>query len=182
LPKAAPEPLRPLQRFVNTVDAEHDREWLATPTDLSSLLVELGLEAGEPTQRDLDSARALREAIRALLRAHTDGTPPDAGGLALVNDVASKGRLTVEFDGRGDLRFAAQATGIPGALAALVGIAATAALDGSAERLKACHNCGWVFYDYSRNRTATWCSMALCGNRLKTRRYRERKAAARRGG
>ena len=42
------------------------------------------------------------------------------------------------------------------------------------ERLKACPQCGWSFYDYSRNRSATWCSMSLCGNRLKTRAYRRR--------
>jgi predicted RNA-binding Zn ribbon-like protein len=47
-------------------------------------------------------------------------------------------------------------------------------LDGTWERLKACRNCYWSFYDYSPNRSATWCSMQICGNRQKTRAYRRR--------
>jgi predicted RNA-binding Zn ribbon-like protein len=48
-------------------------------------------------------------------------------------------------------------------------------LDGTWVRLKACRNCHWSFYDYSPNRSATWCSMQLCGNRTKTRAYRSRR-------
>jgi predicted RNA-binding Zn ribbon-like protein len=48
-------------------------------------------------------------------------------------------------------------------------------LDGTWPRLKACRNCCWSFYDYSPNRSATWCSMQLCGNRKKTRAYRSRR-------
>ncbi len=179
VPKAAPGPLRTLQRFVNTLDAENGREWLSTPGDLTRVLAELGLDAGgEATPRQLERARAFREALRALLRAHGDRDGPDPSALEVVNGVAAEGRLTVEFDDEGSLRFVARAPDLPGALGALVGIAAAAALDGSAQRLKACPNCGWAFYDYSRNRTASWCSMQLCGNRQKTRRYRERRAAA----
>jgi predicted RNA-binding Zn ribbon-like protein len=54
----------------------------------------------------------------------------------------------------------------------------TAIADGSWRRLKACrnHGCRWAFYDYSKNRSASWCSMQLCGNRTKTRAYRARRA------
>ena len=47
---------------------------------------------------------------------------------------------------------------------------------GTWERLKACaaDDCQWAFYDVSRNRSRTWCSMEECGNREKTRRYRQR--------
>ena len=43
--------------------------------------------------------------------------------------------------------------------------------DGTFARLKACreHTCEWAFYDHSRNRSATWCSMEVCGNRAKAR-------------
>jgi predicted RNA-binding Zn ribbon-like protein len=60
------------------------------------------------------------------------------------------------------------------ALDGVVAIALGAMLDGSWSRLKACRNCCWSFYDYSPNRSATWCSMQLCGNRTKTRAYRRR--------
>jgi predicted RNA-binding Zn ribbon-like protein len=50
--------------------------------------------------------------------------------------------------------------------------------DGSWSRLKTCrnHGCRWVFYDLSKNRSASWCSMQLCGNRRKTRVYRARRS------
>ncbi|MDQ3777760.1 MAG: CGNR zinc finger domain-containing protein [Actinomycetota bacterium] len=46
--------------------------------------------------------------------------------------------------------------------------------DGSWQRLKTCRNCGWAFWDESKNRSGVWCSMQLCGSRLKVRRYRNR--------
>jgi len=45
-------------------------------------------------------------------------------------------------------------------------------------RLKACTNdeCQWAFYDHSRNRSGAWCTMAVCGNRMKGRAFRRRHA------
>ncbi|MGH2778535.1 MAG: CGNR zinc finger domain-containing protein, partial [Actinomycetota bacterium] len=31
-----------------------------------------------------------------------------------------------------------------------------------------------AFYDHSKNRSGKWCTMRVCGNRAKTRAYRER--------
>lgn len=46
------------------------------------------------------------------------------------------------------------------------------------ERLKICPNCEWLFIDRSKNRSRTWCDMAVCGNRAKARlHYRKRKGA-----
>jgi predicted RNA-binding Zn ribbon-like protein len=64
------------------------------------------------------------------------------------------------------------------ALDQVVAIALGAMIDGSWVRLKACRNCRWSFYDRSPNRSGTWCSMQLCGNRKKTRAYRKRRSAA----
>src|SRR5581483_8791130 len=60
--------------------------------------------------------------------------------------------------------------------AALVGIVYTAIADGTWPRLKACRRdvCRWLFYDRSRNRSAVWCQMSVCGNRTKTSTYRAR--------
>jgi predicted RNA-binding Zn ribbon-like protein len=53
-------------------------------------------------------------------------------------------------------------------------------LDGSWPRLKACPRdvCGWAFYDRSSNASATWCSMAVCGGRVKAGAYYRRRRAA----
>ncbi len=47
-------------------------------------------------------------------------------------------------------------------------------------RIKVCENpdCGWVFYDESKNRSRRWCEGSGCGNLLKVRRFRARQKAA----
>jgi predicted RNA-binding Zn ribbon-like protein len=85
---------------------------------------------------------------------------------------AASGRLSLRLDEDGRLRVATGGDALDEVLATAFG----AMLDGTWRRLKACRNCRWSFYDYSPNRSATWCSMQLCGNRTKTRAYRRRKA------
>ena len=175
VPKAAPDPLRLVQRFVNTVDLQHGREWLATPAELASWLAEAGLMgAGELAESDLRRAIELREALRSLLRANS-GAPLPTESIATVNRVAGAARLAVELDQAGRIRLEPYGRGLDGALGAIIAVVFAAMLDGSWARLKACPNCRWAFHDYSRNRSARWCSMQLCGNRLKTRSYRWRK-------
>jgi predicted RNA-binding Zn ribbon-like protein len=181
VPNAAPEPLRLVQRFVNTADHEHDRELLATPLELTDWIADAGLDrTANATGADLRRARALREALRELLVANGEGAPPPSAATAVVNRTARAARLAFELESSGRPVLAPAAIGVPGALGQIVAVAVTAMLDGSWTRLKACRNCRWAFYDYSRNRSAAWCSMLICGNRLKTRRYRERKSAPRR--
>ncbi|AYD00432.1 CGNR zinc finger domain-containing protein [Neorhizobium sp. NCHU2750] len=51
--------------------------------------------------------------------------------------------------------------------------------DETAERIRICGNCGWLFIDRSKNRSRIWCDMAICGNRVKAaRHYRSGKAKA----
>jgi len=162
VPKAAPEPLRLVQRFVNTVDHENDREWIGTAGELADFL---GCDEAEV---DVQRAHELREALRMLLRAN-NGAPLDADALAAVNRVAAGLRLELDVGGR-------VVFGAEDPLARIVAVAFGAMLEGTWPRLKACRNCKWAFYDYSKNRAASWCSMQLCGNRLKTRAYRSRRA------
>ena len=49
-------------------------------------------------------------------------------------------------------------------------------LAGTWPRLKGCAQCEWVFFDRSKNRSGTWCSMTICGNRTKNRAYRRRRS------
>ena len=159
VPKAAPDPLRVVQEFINSVDLENDVDWLP------DWLAERSLGA------ELDRARELREALRALVLAN-NVLPLDTGAVAVVNDAAA--RLSLKLSEEGRLGVRADGDQID----RIVAVAFAAMLDGSWERLKACRNCHWSFYDYSPNRSATWCSMQLCGNRKKTRAYRRRKAGA----
>jgi predicted RNA-binding Zn ribbon-like protein len=54
---------------------------------------------------------------------------------------------------------------------------AAAMLDGSFSRLKICPgpDCDWAFYDHSRNQSGRWCSMAVCGGRVKARAHYHRR-------
>jgi predicted RNA-binding Zn ribbon-like protein len=162
VPKAAPEPLRLVQLFVNTADLEHGREWLGGQAELDAWLAEHGLGPAR-----LDEAQALREALRSLLR-RNNGGPLDEVALALVNGVAPGVRLAA--DGTVHLEPADDSLG------RIVALAFEAMLAGDWTRLKVCRSCSWSFYDYSKNRSAGWCSMQLCGNRQKTRAYRSRRA------
>jgi predicted RNA-binding Zn ribbon-like protein len=160
VPKAAPEPLRRVQLLINSVDLEHETDWLP------GWLEERGLEGEE------ERARELREALRRFVLAN-NGIPLERGAVEVVNRAAGRLRLQLQTDGAVTIR----ADG-GDALDEVLAVALTAMLDGSWGRLKACRNCRWSFYDYSPNRSATWCSMQLCGNRKKTRAYRSRRRAA----
>jgi len=172
----APGRLALVQRFVNTVDYEHGREVLSEPARLRRLLVELGLltPVAVVSEADLGHALAVREALRALALAN-NGAVADREQLEVLERAAAGGRLVVLFDGSRAV-LAPAAPGVRGALADLVGIVYTAMADGTWPRLKACKRdvCRWLFYDRSRNRSARWCQMAVCGNRTKTRAYRTR--------
>ena len=176
LPKAAPQPLRLVQAFVNTVDLENEREWLGDPASLEAWARERSLVAACFTDRDLRQALELREAFRSLLAANRDRRR-DGAALAVLTDTARAAQLSVVFVGETP-RLDPSAGGIDGLCGQLVSVAVTAMLDGSWERLKACRNCRWAFFDESKNRSARWCSMSLCGNRLKTRAYRRRQRSA----
>ena len=74
------------------------------------------------------------------------------------------------------LRLAA-ATDVPG-LGVLVETIAISVAEGRWSRVKLCASpdCRWAFYDTSRSGGGRWCSMEVCGNRHKTRAYRQRRA------
>ncbi len=177
LPNAAPEPLRLVQLFVNTASViEHRVEWLAAPSALALWLDEHDAQAsGKPTPADLKRALVLREALRALLVRNNTGEEA-ADAPAVVNQAAERAGLRLALDESGELRLEVREGGVDGALGRILAVAHGAMLDGSWTRLKVCRNCCWAFYDPSKNRSGTWCSMQICGNRRKTRAYRKRKA------
>lgn len=176
VPRAAPEPLDLIQRFVNTADLEHDEDWLLSPADLAAWLSEVGYDA-TVTRRDLAQARDLRASLRALLLANNTGDRYPADACATVNRVGAETRLRPRLYPDGSVALDPQRRGAAAALGEIVGVVALTIVDGSFQRLKACRNCRWAFYDASRNRSATWCSMTLCGSRLKMRRYRARRGS-----
>lgn len=178
---AAPAPLDLVQDFANTVIPEWGRDDLGTAAELVEWLRGRGLvEAG--TRADdsaLGRAHALRSALRTLAVANAGHEAPTGDGRAQIDD-ALRALPVALACGEGGIRVVPDVGGIDGALASIAVIAATASLDGTFPRLKACRDetCRWVFYDGSRNRSSSWCSMRVCGGRVKARAARRRRSGA----
>jgi predicted RNA-binding Zn ribbon-like protein len=180
----APTPLALVQDFVNTEVPDWNRDDISTPAALGTWLCERGLIRAED---DVDgetfvAARALRSALRELALANTLGEPPAAARRAEIDAALGAFPLVVRAgaDGPG---VAPAGVGATRGLAAIVAVVAAARAAGTWDRLKACRQdtCGWLFYDVSRNRSSSWCSMQICGAREKSRAYRRRRAGGVRG-
>lgn len=92
---------------------------------------------------------------------------------------AARGLRDEEQRADGQAHLEAQTPGADGALGRLLLIAYEAMEHGEWRRLKACRNdtCRWGFYDHSRDRSKTWCSMEVCESQVKSRAYRARERA-----
>jgi predicted RNA-binding Zn ribbon-like protein len=177
----APGTLGLVQAFVNThydLADDHGAEVLSSPAALVRWLAARGLMDGSVVlgRGDLRRALDVREGLRGML-AENNGAPLDPGRLAALNRAASRPGVVIQFSPDGTPLFEPAARDLDGALGFLLAIVARAQIDGSWRRFKACpgEDCGWAFYDYSRNQASGWCSMAICGSRAKARAYRERR-------
>jgi predicted RNA-binding Zn ribbon-like protein len=175
----APGDLELVRSFVNTRDVDDDVEELGSPAALVDWLTAHGLldRRGRATREDLEDALALREGLRGVLL-HHGGGPAAPGAAAALEHAARRAQLSVRFGEDGEARHGPLAGGVAGALGRILAVVAAAQADGTWPRLKACpaDDCQWAFYDKSRNRSAVWCSMEVCGNRAKVRSFRERHA------
>jgi predicted RNA-binding Zn ribbon-like protein len=152
---------------------------LGEPADLVTFARRVGMaDPTTPTsRRALRRARALREALDALLRAQLAG-----------HGLPAEPRAELENAVRAALR-AGHLTGNGGALAWAwspddaetpvhrLAIAAAGLLTSEEEMavLRQCEGCCWLFLDRSRGSGRRWCSMADCGTEAKKRRYVERR-------
>jgi predicted RNA-binding Zn ribbon-like protein len=154
-----PDQLALVGAFVNTLDVEEGTDelaqWLAA--------------RGPVGAADFDLALALRTALRAELTNHDGATGAELD--RLVADLPMRARFAE--DGVGLVPIG---EGVRGALAEVVAEVVLAQRDGAWSRLKICREdtCQYAYYDWSKNSSKTWCG-ASCGNRNKTRAYRQRR-------
>jgi predicted RNA-binding Zn ribbon-like protein len=165
-----------LVEFVNTRDIEEGTDAIATPEGLAAWAAQHGDELGRP-EPDPDGQRrilALRESLRALLHANNGGEAA-AEELAALREAARRSSYRAALAPDGRLSVEPAGSGLEALEARLLLAIERLQAFGAWERLKACpaEDCEWAFYDTSRNHSRTWCSMEECGNRAKTRRYRE---------
>ncbi len=173
----APGSLRLVEAFLNTVNHERHDDSLATTDGLTAWCTEFGLDAGQISEEARARAVAVREALRRVV-CSSAADPASGADLASLEE-ASRGGVAISLAAWPSTGLVAGAPGVASVLAVLVAVVHEARLSGTLLRLRVCGNdgCRWAFYDRSRNLTATWCSMTICGNRRKVRAYRGRKAA-----
>lgn len=176
--KPAPGDLRFVQAFVNTLDIESGRDvfaevagaerWLKAHCDLAP--------GTELSAQDLSTTVGFREALRVVL---TEGQDDRHGALAVLDEVGRRGQLHLAVNDEERLELRPAGDGLDAALGRLLAVVHTAMQDGTWDRLKICaaDECRWVFYDASKNRSGSWCSMQTCGNRAKVRVHRSKQRA-----
>jgi predicted RNA-binding Zn ribbon-like protein len=179
----APGRLELLQGFINSYNHDFPREWdrIGSKEQAQAWLRDKRFVAPGDRISEADAARLreLREAIRALAIANHGGQPPLAA-MDIVREAAGTARLRIAIDGAGRTALEPEPRGIDGAVATLLGILHEAQLTGHWPRLKGCRQCGYAFFDRSKNRSAAWCAMSICGNRTKNRAYYRRRRTSER--
>jgi predicted RNA-binding Zn ribbon-like protein len=174
-------PLLVVQSFVNTREADMETDLLLDDEVAArAWLADAGLLHPGASEIDLAEARAFRESIRSLLVRNGGGPSPSGNELVALERIAARCRLRPVVDSYGGVRLETAADGGPPLWARLLLIIRDAQRDGTWERLKACRNdeCRWAFYDRSHAARGAWCDMAVCGNRMKNRSLRSRRASA----
>jgi predicted RNA-binding Zn ribbon-like protein len=177
--RPAPGDLRLVQALVNSFhNLDTSGEEFASPAGLADWLIRR--ELLDPRERlthaDLSRVLDVREGLRALLYANNHEHVDDHA-IERMNRALRGAGLAVQLDPSSRPDFRSARRDLDSALALIGTIVAVAQLDGRWSRLKACpgHDCGWAFYDHSRNQASSWCSMSVCGQRAKAREYRRRR-------
>jgi predicted RNA-binding Zn ribbon-like protein len=182
--------------FSNTLDGRNDarpQERLASYLDL----VEFTFQTGQLSISDANDLRlmaerrpdeatdvlrqaiTLREAIYRIFSAIAAQATPQPDDLDLLNaelhEAMAATRLVPTRNGF-DWTWPGQPHSLKRAYWPVVRSAAEMLTSGELDRVRECaaHDCGWLFFDESRNRSRRWCSMQTCGNRAKVDRFRTR--------
>lgn len=132
--------------------------------------------AATPSQRTFDAALQLRSAIRDYLECDSAERPRKTSVTAPLNKAMEPFALRVASIGKDGFALMPMQAEAQAGLSAIVAELYNAASAGTLDRLKMCaaDECQRVFFDRSKPGTRRWCQSTLCGNREKTRSYRER--------
>lgn len=182
-----PDELANLYDFANTLDLRHfvhhgvqhqQAEELASPSALGDWMKERGLleRSGVPAPKTFDNALRLRGAIRDYLKCDPEERRRKGGTIESLNKAMEPFPLRVAGLGKDGMKLLPAEVNAPAGLSAIVAELYDGASNGTLDRLKMCasEECKRVFFDRSKPGTRRWCQSTLCGNRQKTRTYRER--------
>jgi predicted RNA-binding Zn ribbon-like protein len=128
----------------------------------------------------LERAIALREAIYRVFAAIAHGQTPAPVDLAAINAALHQALARLEVVPTND-GFRWGWTQGEGDLDCMLGPIMRSAADlltsGSVRRVSQCarEGCDWLFVDTSKNHSRRWCTMNVCGSRVKMHRYYRRR-------
>ena len=155
--------------------------------DATALLLTESTRQPEAAAAVFTQALALRATITALFRAiaHDEVPGPvDLGHLrGGYHNLLSHTMLTPQADGYG-WEWPAASMALDRPLWPVAQSAITVLTTDDLSRVRQCpgaNDCGWLFYDTSKNRSRRWCSMEGCGSRVKMRQQYAKKREGRAG-
>lgn len=186
--------------FVNTIESPlgaHTEDFLRAYPELARWARHVGLLDDAAAARLLDEgarrsdaaaaafgrALDLRAALTGIFRAVAHGETPAASDLARLQGayLAALARARLAPTERGyDWAWAEAADALERPLWAVARSAVEVLTTDEPARIKQCpgaNDCGWLFYDTSKNGRRRWCSMEGCGSRVKMRQHYARRHA-----
>jgi predicted RNA-binding Zn ribbon-like protein len=185
-----PDELANLYDFANSLDVRYfthhgvqhpQSDELKEPRELGGWLAKRGLLPGNAkvTREMLNATLQLRTDIRAYLECDPAERRKNDRVAVLLDKALKQFPLVVQARGDGFTLQACRDDALAG-LSAVVAELYNGSTNGTLDRLKMCaaEECRRVFFDRSKPATRRWCMSTLCGNRMKTRAYRERRRAA----
>ncbi len=183
-----PDALANIYDFANSLDLRHfmhhgvqhaQADELENPASLGAWMArhKLGVAGKTPSTATFDAALALRAAIRDYLERDPEARRRDGSVSEALERAMARFPLRVTTTGKQGLKLvSAGAADAMAGLSAVVAELYDGAANGMLDRLKMCASdeCKRVFFDRSKPGTRRWCQSTLCGNRQKTRTYRQR--------
>jgi predicted RNA-binding Zn ribbon-like protein len=163
--------------FVATVGERWRRcfERLLAEEDLARWMAETGMVQTAPavSSSQLATGRVLREAINRLAR---PGLDPESDDRDTLNRWAARASFAPQLTTEGKLAWVA-ARPVEAMFAAIARDAVDLLTGPLATRIRECSapDCALLFVDASRPGRRRWCSTEACGNRTRTKAYRQRR-------
>lgn len=187
--------------YVNTIEdplGDHAEDFLRSYPELVSWGRHAGLLSADESDRlrlagerrpdaavaAFARAVALRAALTRVFRAVAHGAPPSTDDLQVLREeyLAALAHARLAPDGgRYDWAWNNDDRALDRPLWDVARSAVDLLTEDDPARVKECPgagDCGWLFYDTSKNGSRRWCSMEGCGSRVKMRHHYARRRAA----
>src|ERR1700722_2688852 len=182
-----PDQLANLYDFANSLDVRNfthhgvprrQGDELTGPRELSAWMAQRGLSwtSAKLTPAMFATALRLRAGIRCYLECDLAERRKNKDAVRALNAALQPFPLLARAQTDGGMTLGAAREDALAGLSTIATELYNGSITGTLDRLKMCaaEECRRVFFDRSKPATSRWCMSTLCGNRMKTRNYRER--------